>query len=153
MAALMRLVTAIRTLRATYEVEPRRRIDLTLVAPNGGGVAASQRDLVRALGRLERLDVVKDAPDLPQTIKQPVDGMEIRISMAGLFDIAAERARLGKEREKVQAEADSLQRRLDNPRFVERAKPAVVAESREKLTALHSRLGQIGRLLEDMGGA
>jgi len=108
---------------------------------------------VRALGRLERLDVVKDAPDLPQTIKQPVDGMEIRISMAGLFDISAERTRLGKEREKVQAEADSLRKRLDNPQFVERAKPAVVAESREKLTALHSRLGQIGRLLEDMGGA
>jgi valyl-tRNA synthetase len=153
MAALMRLVTAIRTLRATYEVEPRRRIDLTLVAPGGGGMAASQRDLVRALARLERLDVVKDAPELPQTIKQPVDGMEIRIAMAGLFDIAAERARLGKEREKVQAEADSLQKRLENPQFVERAKPAVVAESREKLTALHARLGQIGRLLEEMGAA
>jgi valyl-tRNA synthetase len=153
MAALMRLVTTIRTLRATYEVEPRRRIDLTLVAPGDGGVAASQRELVRALARLERFDLVPSAPDVPQTIKQPVDGMEIRIPMAGLFDVAAERARLGREREKVQAEAEGLRRRLENPQFVERAKPAVVAESREKLGALESRLGQIGRLLEEMGAA
>jgi valyl-tRNA synthetase len=153
MGALMRLVTAIRTLRATYEVEPRRRIDVTLVAPAGGGVAAAQRELIRALARLERLDMVAQEPDRPQTIRQPVDGMEIRIPMAGLFDLGAERARLGREREKVQAEADGLRKRLENPQFVERAKPAVVAESREKLGALESRLGQIGRLLEEMGAA
>jgi valyl-tRNA synthetase len=73
--------------------------------------------------------------------------------MAGLFDIAAERARLGREREKIQAEADGLRRRLENRQFVERAKPAVVAESREKLGTLESRLGQIGKLLEEMGTA
>jgi valyl-tRNA synthetase len=150
MEALRRLVTAIRTIRATYEVEPRRRIDLTLVAAHGR-IATAQRELVRALARLERFDVVEEAPDLPQTIKQPVDGMEIRIAMAGLFDLAAERGRLGREREKIEAEAEGLRRRLENPQFVERAKPAVVAESREKLTALEGRLGQIGRLLEEMG--
>jgi valyl-tRNA synthetase len=153
MAALMRLVTAIRTLRATYEVEPRRRIDVTLVAPGGGGAAAAQAELVRALARLERLDIVPQDADRPQTIKQPVDGMEIRIPMAGLFDIEAERARLGREREKVQAEAEGLRRRLENPQFVERAKPAVVAESREKLGALLSRLGQIAGLLDEMGAS
>jgi valyl-tRNA synthetase len=78
--------------------------------------------------------------------------MELRIPMAGLFDLGAERARLDKEREKLRAEADGLERRLTNPQFVERAKPAVVAESREKLAALQARLGQIGRLLEEMGG-
>jgi valyl-tRNA synthetase len=149
----MRLVTAIRTLRATYEVEPRRRIDVTLVAPGGGGAAAAQAELVRALARLERLDIVPQDADRPQTIKQPVDGMEIRIPMAGLFDIEAERARLGREREKVQAEAEGLRRRLENPQFVERAKPAVVAESREKLGALLSRLGQIAGLLDEMGAS
>jgi valyl-tRNA synthetase len=153
MEALMRLVTAIRTIRATYEVEPRRRIDLTLVAADGGGAAAAQRELVRSLARLERFEVVEEAPELPQTIKQPIDGMEIRIAMAGLFDLSAERARLGREREKIEAEADGLRRRLDNPQFVERAKPAVVAESREKLGALQARLTQIGRLLEEMGAA
>jgi valyl-tRNA synthetase len=153
MGALMRLVTAIRTLRATYEVEPRRRIDVTLVAPAGGGVAAAQRELIRALARLERLDMVAQEPDRPQTIRQPVDGMEIRIPMAGLFDLGAERARLGREREKVQAEADGLRKRLENPQFVERAKPAVVAESREKLGALLSRLGQIAGLLDEMGAS
>jgi valyl-tRNA synthetase len=153
MEALMRLVTGIRTLRATYEVEPRRRIDVTLVAPDGGAAATAHRELVRSLARLERFEVVREAPEAARTIKQPVDGMEIRIAMAGLFDVAAERARLGREREKIQAEAEGLGRRLENPQFVARAKPAVVAESREKLAALQERLGQIARLLEDMGPA
>src|SRR5687767_7476811 len=103
MERLMRLVTAIRTIRATYEVEPRKRIAVTIVAADDGDreFITSQAPLLRRLATLESLDVVKQAPDARGLIKQPVDGVEVRISMAGLFDIAAESARLTKERGKI----------------------------------------------------
>jgi len=109
--------------------------------------------VIRSLAALETLEVVDQAPDGERTIRQPIDSLELRIPMAGLFDIAAEMTRLSKERLKIEAELDGLRRKLENPQFVERAKPAVVAESREKLGTLESRLGQIGKLLEDMGTA
>ena len=59
--------------------------------------------------------------------------------MAGLFDVAAERTRLVEEREKVRAELEGLGKRLENPQFVERAKPEVVAEARRSRPSCTAR--------------
>src|SRR5687767_8146661 len=65
MERLMRLVTAIRTIRATYEVEPRKRIAVTVVAPADEDRAflTSQGALLRRLATLESLDIVNAAVD------------------------------------------------------------------------------------------
>ena len=59
MERLMRLVTAIRTLRATYEVEPRKKIESTVASRSADdrGLVTSQAALVRALAGLESLSV------------------------------------------------------------------------------------------------
>ncbi|MBI3932421.1 MAG: valine--tRNA ligase [Acidobacteria bacterium] len=154
MGRLMRLVTAIRTIRATYEVEPRRRIDATVVA---GGTrdrefVARHEALVKSLARLESLEVVASAPDAARTINQPVGAVELRIPMAGLFDLAAEKTRLSKERLKVMDELDGLRKKLENPQFVQRAKPEVVAQSRERVAELEGRLAKVAATLQEMGG-
>ena len=155
MQPLMRLVTGIRTIRATYEVAPRRRIDATVVASAAKDRAflEGQAHLIRSLAALERLEIVAEAPELAQTIRQPLDGLEVRIPMAGLFDIAAEMTRLSKERLKIEAELDGLRRKLENPQFVERAKPEVVAQSRERVAELEARRLKVDGTLTDLRGA
>jgi valyl-tRNA synthetase len=155
MGRLRQLVTEIRTIRSTYEVEPRRRIDVTLVAarPEDRAFLAEHAPLVKDLARIERLAIAAEAGDEAQTIKHPVDGLELRIPMAGLFDLAAERTRLAKERGKIDAELQGLRGRLANPQFLERAKPEVVAESRGRVAELEGRLAKIKSVLEELGGA
>ena len=73
------------------------------------------------------------------------------IPLEGVIDIAAEKARLAKAREAALKERDSLARRLDNPAFVEKAKPEAVDKARadhahhaaeaERLEAALARLG------------
>ena len=73
------------------------------------------------------------------------------VPLAGLIDIAAERARLEKALALSNAEAKALAGRLGNPAFVERAKPEAVAKARgdhahhtaeaARLTAALERLG------------
>ncbi len=152
MQRLMRLVTAIRTIRSTYKVEPKRRIDATLVAGSAEDRAfvTAQRALITTLARLERFDVVAAAPSARGTINEAVDGMELRVPMAGLFDIAAEKARLQKELQKIEQEHASLGKRLDNPQFVERAKPEVLAESRARVKELEERRLKVESLLRDL---
>ena len=50
--------------------------------------------------------------------------------MEGLIDIAAEKARLTKALEASTKEARSLEGRLSNPAFVEKAKPEAVEKAR-----------------------
>jgi valyl-tRNA synthetase len=149
MQRLMSVIVGIRTMRATYEVEPRRRIDVTLVAsaPADRAFVADHTALVRDLARLERFEVVGQAADAPGTIKQVVDTFELRLPMAGLFDIAAEKARLAKERGKLEAELEGASKKLANPNFVERAKPEVVAETRSRIAELEARLRKIDETL------
>jgi valyl-tRNA synthetase len=155
MQPLMRLVTGIRTIRATYEVAPRKRIDVTVVAASATERAflTGHAALIRSLAALETLEIVAEAPERPQTIRQHVDSLELRIPMAGLFDIAAEMTRLSKERLKIEAELDGLRRKLENPQFVERANPEVVAQSRERVAELLARRGKVDGTLADLRGA
>jgi valyl-tRNA synthetase len=154
MARLMTLVTEIRTIRATYEVEPKRRIDLTLVAaePAERSFVESHRALVTTLARLGHFEIVAAAAEQTQTIKQQVGSIELRFPMTGLFDVAAEKTRLTKERLKLDQELDGLRRKLDNPQFVERAKPEVVAQSRERVAALAVRREKIEATLRGLAG-
>jgi valyl-tRNA synthetase len=153
MERVMRVVTAIRTIRATYGVDRKRRLDLTVVAPQADDRAFVERHgaLVAHLAGLERIASVAEGSEAQRTIRQPVDAMELRLPMEGLFDVAAEQARLGRERAKLVAELESLEKKLGNASFVERAKPEVVAESRARVRELEERRGKIDATLRELG--
>ena len=73
------------------------------------------------------------------------------VPLEGIIDIEAEKARLSKALAASQKEAKSLEGRLSNANFVERAKPEAVEKAREdyahhsaeaeRLTAALARLG------------
>jgi valyl-tRNA synthetase len=153
MDTLMALVRAIRMIRTTYEVDPKRRIDVTVVAPADAGFVEAHAPVIRSLARVERLDVVKRGGDARQTIVQPVGRLEVRVPLAGLFDVVAERSRLDRERAKIEGELDSLRRRLGNPQFVERARAEVVQESRDRLAELEARRSKVEGTLAELGEA
>src|SRR5262249_24431828 len=152
MARVMRLVTAIRTLRATYEVDRKRRIDVTVVAPvaSDAGFIREHAPLLRHLAGLGAFEVVPEAAEAPGTLRQPGDGVELRVGMAGLFDVAAEKARLTKELGKIDDELASLRGKLANENFVSRAKPEVVAQSRQRVTELEERRGKVMATLREL---
>jgi valyl-tRNA synthetase len=154
MARFMTLVTEIRTIRSTYEVDPKRRIDVTIVAREAAdrSFVEAFAPLVRPLARVERLEIAGAAGKAPREIQHPVGSLEVRIPMAGLFDVEAEQARLRKEESKADAELASLRKRLENPDFVSRAKPEVVAGSRQRVAELEERLVRVRRVLDELAG-
>ncbi|PYQ40982.1 MAG: hypothetical protein DMF77_17260 [Acidobacteria bacterium] len=80
-----------------------------------------------------------------------MDGVELRVSMAGLFDVAAEKARLTRELAKIEDERVSLGRKLENPQFVERAKPEVVVQARQRVLELEERRAKVMATLDELG--
>jgi valyl-tRNA synthetase len=154
MDRLKELVGGVRAIRSMYEVEPRKRIDLTVIAQKKKTreFVESHHSLIVSLARLGRLEVVRAEKERPQTIRHIVADIELRIPMAGLFDIAAEKTRLSKERLAIDSELESLRKKLENPHFVARARPEIVAESRERLDALTLRRRKTEKTLRDLTG-
>jgi valyl-tRNA synthetase len=151
MDQLIALITAIRTIRATYEVEPRRPIDVKIAAPTGRELIEDHASLVKSLGRIQKLEIAPEIAKTKGTIVQPVGRYEVHIPMAGLFDIVAEKGRLAKESAKIAAELLGLRKKLGNPQFVDRAKPEVVAECRQREGELVAREAKIVATLGDLG--
>ncbi len=154
MTPLMELVTAIRTIRAEKGVDPKRRIDVSVVAPANRALLDAQAAWLRSLARIERLEILGvPPPEAPQTIKQQVGPWRVLIAMAGLFDLEAERARLGKERQKLEVERAGIAKKFDNPQFAERAKPEVVAEGRARIVEIDTLLEKNAATLRELGAS
>ena len=148
----MRLITAIRTIRATYEVEPQ--------APHrrdGRGAARDRELLLGARGAhpfawgASRISTSPPRREGEGHDRQPVGRLELRIPMAGLFDSPPRRRASPRRAGKIDDELEGLRKKLENPQFVERAKPEVVAECRQREGELVAREAKIAATLEDLG--
>ena len=92
---------------------------------------AAWGETVRRMARLGGFAVHDGA--VPQGSAQAVlDEATLAMPMAGLIDVAAERARLEKERGRAAAEREKLERKLGSTGFVAGARPEVVEETRAR---------------------
>ncbi|HEX7694917.1 MAG TPA: valine--tRNA ligase [Sphingomonas sp.] len=146
---LIRLVSEVRSSRTELNVPPGARLAVHLRDASAETQARFER-LAPAISRMARIDLAEgDASGGAAQVV--VDEATFVLPLEGVIDLAAERTRLTKAIEAASKERDSLAGRLNNPSFVERAKPEAVEKARadhaeksaeaERLTAALSRLG------------
>ena len=100
---------------------------------------------IEPIGRMARATEIAALPgDIPTgAVQTLLDEATIVLPLAGLIDLAAERARLEKERAKAEDEAEKVRKKLGNADFVSRAKPEVVEENRERLAAAEAEISRL----------
>ncbi len=112
---------------------------------------------IRRLARVSEFGALGDVRGggaLPEGAVQAVlDEATLVLPLAGVIDLAAERARLGRERDKAQAEAEKVERKLANAEFIAKAKPEVVAENRERLAGFSAEIDRLAAALGRLGPA
>jgi valyl-tRNA synthetase len=139
------VVTALRNLRGEYRVPEAAPVDAVVKAPTAIAEALRRQEAaIRRLGKLGALTVASDATRPAQSaVAHLAGGIEVYVSLAGLIDLAAEKARIAKEIEKQEGFLAGADRKLGSEDFVKRAKPEVVEAERarrEETAALVSRL-------------
>ncbi len=78
-------------------------------------------------------ETVEQVEDEVQTAVGVTGTVKITIPLAGLVDFGAMKAKIERDLKKVDAEIQSLQGRLNNPKFVDKAPSEVVQSNREAL--------------------
>ena len=118
---LIRLVSEVRSSRTELNVPPGARLAVHLRDASAETQARFER-LAPAISRMARIDLAEgDASGGAAQVV--VDEATFVLPLEGVIDLAAERTRLTKAIEAASKERDSLAGRLNNPSFVERAKP------------------------------
>jgi valyl-tRNA synthetase len=137
------LISEIRSVRSEMGVPAAAQPPLTLVAPPAELAAVARRwaETIRRLARVGDL-VFADVPP-SGSLQIVVRGALAAIPVAGILDIAAESARLGKEIAKEQGEVAKVDAKLANADFVARAPEEVVAEHQERREAALARIAKM----------
>jgi valyl-tRNA synthetase len=131
------LVRAIRNLRAEKNVAPSKRIPATIAGGVKTDLLKEQSVAIASLAGLDYslLSILDSLPSKPEgSIALVVGPVEIHLPLAGMVDLADERARLQKELAEAESQVARLEKLLSSD-FANKAPAAVVQKEREKLTA------------------
>jgi len=146
------VIVAIRNIRGEMNISPATNINVLLTSgadQDRKNLDSNQQFLVK-LAKLESVSWLDDPQQAPPSSMQVVGDMEVLVPMAGLIDVDAEMARLGREQDKLTKEIGRLSGKLGNAKFVDNAPADVVAREKEKLsnaeTTLHQLQDQVTRL-------
>jgi valyl-tRNA synthetase len=150
---VVELIKNVRTARTDLNIPPSQKLDWTISQLNDWTETAyfNNQQAIRRLARIDRTYVTSSLQGLSvsrggmvelmahfkekklassPTMQITADGFLAFAELEGVIDIDAEKARLEKAREASAKEAKSLEGRLANPAFVERAKPEAVEKAR-----------------------
>jgi valyl-tRNA synthetase len=133
---LQLVVTEIRRFRSDQGVKPAYRLPATITG------AAGEPE-IRALCRLAE----PDAGFTATASIQAALGVSVAFDLSGAVDVAAERSRLGKDRDAALKERDANAGKLANPQFTGKAPDDVVAKVRERLAAAEAELARVDAAL------
>jgi valyl-tRNA synthetase len=150
-AALQELIVAVRNIRAGYKVEPGRKVDATVYAGKGLALIEANEEVVRSLAKVDRLTLAGRGQAPEQAAAAVVGGMQVFVPLAGLVDMAAERAKLAAELADAEKYRAALVGKLGNVAFADRAPAQVVAAERAKLAAVEERLMRLREQLAALG--
>jgi valyl-tRNA synthetase len=139
----------LRNLKAEYRLAARK--DVRFIAKSGPAWLEDEATILTLLVGAE--SVSRDASYAPEqgTPGALTAAGEIFMPLDGFIDVDAEKARLGKEIEKVEIEVRKCQGKLSNERFVANAKPEVVAIERERLAEWEGKLAQLSEMRANLG--
>ncbi len=141
------VILALRTIRGEMNVKPGQSMTLLL---QGGGSADRERlaateSLLKRLAKIDRIDWLGDADKPPPAAMQLIGDLKLLVPLAGLIDVAAERARLDKEITRRRDELARIDAKLGNEGFVAKAPAAVVAKERERAAEIQTAIDTLAR--------
>jgi valyl-tRNA synthetase len=152
-AWLQNVILGLRNIRGELNISPAKAITALFNKGKDSDRAFldANRQTLFKLAKLEDVRWLEAGEDAPAAAMALCGELEILVPLAGLIDVAAEQARLGKEIDKLQAEIAKVTGQLANERFVANAPEAVVQRERERLAAAQASLAQLQQQLAKLG--
>jgi valyl-tRNA synthetase len=149
---VVRLVTEIRTVRAEMNVPPSIRTPILLRDANAATLAraASWGGEICRLARGTELRALEGAVPAG-AVQAVVDEATLILPLGDVIDLAAERVRLGRDRDRAMQDASKIAQKLGNADFVARAPEEIVQENRDRLSRAQAEVTRLEAALARVG--
>ncbi|MDP6673911.1 MAG: class I tRNA ligase family protein, partial [Gammaproteobacteria bacterium] len=142
-------VLGIRQIRGEMDIAPGKALNVFLQDANDEDLhllGVHERYLTK-LARLEKVTLLPTGEEPPPSATAMLGKLKIFVPMAGLIDVAAERARLEKNRDRVAHGLKRVTGKLANEKFCANAPAAVIEKEQQKSAAMQQEISQIDEQL------
>jgi valyl-tRNA synthetase len=147
---IQEIVRSIRNLRAEKNVVPSKRIAASFSAGAKANLLKAQSKVIAALSGLNgaELKIEESLQDKPKdSVSLVVGSVEIYLPLAGMVDLANEKARLEKELKEAESHIERLEKLLSSD-FANKAPAALVQKERDKLAGYKNTAEKIEAQLQ-----
>ncbi len=138
MELVFETITSLRNVRQSFNISPSIKVNIEVLAPNEEKPVFEA--VIPYLQRLARVENVKFIDNTDNSSKKSatavVSASKIIIPLENLIDMDEEIARQNKKLDKLLKEKSSLEGRVNNPKFVEKAPKELVEETKAKIEEL-----------------
>ncbi len=145
-------ILGIRQIRGEMDISPGKALPVLLQHASDEDQQRADKYalLLQRVGRVESIGVIADGVEPPAAATALLGDMRLLVPMKGLIDVAAEKARLDKQMDKVRAELAKATGKLSNEKFVNNAPPAVVTQERERVADFEKTITQLTEQLQKL---
>jgi valyl-tRNA synthetase len=150
--SIQTMISAIRNIRAEFNVAPREKIDL-LIRAKDATTADALNENEWIFRRLQNIGAFKISTDLdkPETSASAVvDRSELFVPLQGLIDLEKEQERIEKEITRLEGFLRSVNNKLGNEQFVQNAPEEVVQRERAKKEDTEASLRKLTEILNSL---
>ena len=145
----IQLISAIRSLRVEKNIPSKSRpyIILKNVDPEKKKIIIENKKLIINLAKLNDIKFSSDKVLNDKFIVTTVENITLMLPLEGLIDVNEEKNRLNKELTNINLEIDIINKRLNNPMFIEKAPSNVINEVKTKQSIYTQRKFEIEKAL------
>ncbi len=127
------IITKIRAIRATYRIDPKQELDISL-ATHEEALIKENAPLLKRLARIGSVSIIQTDEIVSHAARAVIGSTHLFLHLEGSRDTEKERARLTGERENLEKFIKNTATRLANESFVSKA-PEALVENTKKLLA------------------
>ena len=149
MEKIMSAIKAIRNRRAEMNIAPSRKAKVYLETTETE-TFMSGVEFIKRLASANDVEVTSSFGDLGNVVTIITDDAKIYIPLGDLVDFEAEKKRLEKELAAAEDKLAFINKKLNNPGFVNKAPEKVVAQNREDAAKLEEKIAQIKKSIEEI---
>lgn len=154
MDLVQRVVTAIRSVRAERNIPSisRNAVILTVADDYKKTILEGYKAIVAEQAKCREVTVRRlgEPPGQPVALAMAGD-VEVMVLLESEADAGAEKAKLDKERGKLQKDVEFYKKRLSNPTFVDKAPPEVIEKDKARLADAEAALAKLEETLSRLG--
>jgi valyl-tRNA synthetase len=146
--AKIELIAKGRNLRKESKVADNKKVKFLLKPAQD--LPPADVEVLRTLLQAEAIEIVAEYEPQKGVASTKAALGELYLPLAGLIDVDAERTRLNKEFEKIEAEIAKVERKLTNPNFVQKVPAEVLAEHRQRLEDWQAKKAHVRKSLDGL---